>query len=219
MLPADHSRTSSVASPSETPSWDLDDLMKNGQLDIDAVSEALGIGFSLSDHSSSVPATGTRSPFCNKSSNSSTSDSLLRKPGGPLCAIPEETDADESAAMDENPRPLSSLIERWGRVQRYQHQKFSVETSEIRESVSSSILEVDLSLLGIDVSAISGIGTPLVIARAGSFDRDTIYTLEAEDLSSSWQDDSTGRCVFGAVDENVVWLIEGMFSDSVGLAC
>ncbi|KAI0799832.1 hypothetical protein BC629DRAFT_200689 [Irpex lacteus] len=167
------------------PSWELDDLMKNGRLDIDAVTEALGLGFSVNDNPSPASASRSRSPVYVTSLSES-----FRKPGGPLCAIPEEPDMDDSV-IDENARPLSSLLERWGRIQ----QKFTAETAgEVRESVSSSILEVDLSLLGIDVSAISGIGTPVMLTRADGSYRDTMYTIEAldvdEDSSSGWLEDS-----------------------------
>ncbi|KAI0087592.1 hypothetical protein BDY19DRAFT_238153 [Irpex rosettiformis] len=175
-----------IAFMPDAPSWELDDLMKNGRLDIDAVTEALGLGFALNDNSISGSGSGSRSPTC----ATSFTESLLRKPGGPLCPIPEESDMDDSA-MDDNLRPLSSLIERWGRI----HQKFNVETAgEVRESVSSSILEVDLNLLGIDVSAISGIGTPIMLPDSGSPYRDTTYTIEAletdDDSSSGWLEDS-----------------------------
>ncbi|KAI0688508.1 hypothetical protein BC835DRAFT_307908 [Cytidiella melzeri] len=201
MSKTEASHTSPAASVPHSPHWDLDDLMKNGKLDIDAVTEALGLGFSLSDSSTSGPSSGSdsRSP----ANTTSLSESLLRKPGGPLCAIPEEADVEDSV-IDESLRPLSSLIERWGRVQHFQHQRFTVDTGDVRESVSSSVLEVDLSLLGIDVSAISGIGTPSPgsIARGGSSDRDSGYTWEAEDTESvsGWRDDL-------------------YVSDGVGLAC
>jgi hypothetical protein len=187
---------SSLNFPEPPPIWQLDDLMKNGELDIDAVSEALRLVFSLNSSSGSdyEPVSRTQSPIY----TSSFSNSLLRKPGGPLCAIPEETDIDDSLA-DANVRPLSSLIERWGRVQHFQRQKFSVDTAslqaEVRESVSSSILEVDLSLLGIDVSAISGMSSPIILPTSVHVEseRDTIYTWEAEDSSSEWRDESNIR--------------------------
>ena len=184
--------------------------MKNGQLDIDAVTEALGLGFSLNDSSTSPSRSQSPTYAFNLS------ESLFRKPGGPLCSIPEETDADDSV-VDENVRPLSSLIERWGRI----HQKFSVETAgEVRESVSSSILEVDLSLLGIDVSAISGIGTPIGLSGSGNSFRDTTYTIEAlepDEDSSGWLEDSNTRYVLkvsepdpGSVDELVLLVMRAL---------
>lgn len=167
----------------EAANWELSDLVKNGRLDVDAVSEALGLGFGLE---------GTESP--NLSSTSETRmDSLVRRPGGPLYAIPEESDAEESIAERDN-RPLSSVIERWGRVQRTQHLKRDANGNEIRESVSSSILEVDLSLLGIDVSAISGDEVPVPLSdKRGS----AVNLSEAweEDVSAVWRDESNARWV------------------------
>lgn len=175
----DISQTSSSVANADTPKWELDDLLKNGQLDIDAVTEALGLGFS------SNTGAGSTSSSRLQTLPTEVSESLLRKPGGLLCVIPEEGDMDDSGVENADVRPLSSLIERWGRVQ---HQKFGVETDDVRESVSSSILEVDLSLLGIDVSAISGIGTPLLRAELSSI-------WDEDELSSAWRDDSNSRFV------------------------
>lgn len=140
--------------------------MKNGQLDVDAVSDALGLGLSAANivNLSGSPVTPTPSSLRNNT-NTMTADSdpspgpnwipradrvnetsTVRKCGGPLCAIPEETDDLDELGVHLR-RPLSSLVERWGRV--------CADTGRLRESVSSSILNVDISLLGLDISAIS----------------------------------------------------------------
>ena len=159
-------------------SWDLGDLMKNGKLDVDAVSDALGLasptptsasGRSISHGffgSSPVTPTPTAridtanetTPWSPTTRNSRQDDEsvLVRKCGGPLCAIPEESDDIISQSMNLNiaaGRPLSSLVERWGRVCD-RESVYSTSTGVVRTSVSSSILNVDMSLLGLDISAI-----------------------------------------------------------------
>ena len=183
-------------------SWELGDLIRDGKLDIDAVSDILGLsnasspvtpaahnGSFSSDHSSPSPRM-TRGDI-------SASSVLVRKCGGPLCAIPEETDdlsediGEASMTMDMR-RPLSSLVERWGRA----CARESVDSAAIggekgvgrlRESVSSSILNVDISLLGLDVSAIA----PAVPQEVRADDSDEGVEIWEEDRS--WRENSSVR--------------------------
>ncbi|PSR79838.1 hypothetical protein PHLCEN_2v6884 [Hermanssonia centrifuga] len=144
----------SLLDTSRISGWDLSDLVRNGRLDVDAVSEVLGLGFDMSSTPSPQTPSARRNepgPMHVQRPDASGTD-ITRRLGGPLCAIPEETDDisdDMDLSMSRN-RSLSSLVERWGRV----CAKQGGEINPGHDSVSSSILEVDLSLLGIDVSAI-----------------------------------------------------------------
>ncbi|THG97194.1 hypothetical protein EW026_g4759 [Hermanssonia centrifuga] len=79
-------------------------------------------------------------------------------------------------------RSLSSLVERWGRV----CAKQGGEINPGHDSVSSSILEVDLSLLGIDVSAIRP-------SSGDGIDED----VEIWEEEYNWTDDPSVRASIG----------------------
>lgn len=129
------------------------------------MSDALGLGFPTTPNPNSPSLSSGTSSASDSGGNTSTPDSwtarhsageqleisaasLIRKNGGPLCAIPEETDDIDALGVHLR-RPLSSLVERWGRAVARD------SGGVVRESVSSSILNVDMSLLGLDISVIT----------------------------------------------------------------
>lgn len=94
--------------------WILEDLLRDGRLDVDAVSGVLGLDLGFLDD----PTPNNDSIFGNTShlsdtttsptrdamgwgraavSGSTSFDIQIRKPGGPLCVIPEETEDDASS--------------------------------------------------------------------------------------------------------------------------
>ncbi|EMD37226.1 hypothetical protein CERSUDRAFT_95481 [Gelatoporia subvermispora B] len=111
-------------------SWELDDLVKDGQLDIDAVSAALGLGISREssrrssrveedeicgessvyggEADTSASSSGSSGMGWGRARESGITTLVLRTPGAPLCAIPEETDdvaelwSRESGILGEN---------------------------------------------------------------------------------------------------------------------
>ncbi|OCH87591.1 hypothetical protein OBBRIDRAFT_889679 [Obba rivulosa] len=119
-------RTSISLSSHSRGSWELDDLVRDGQLDVDAVSAVLGLGLSRESSRRSSRAEvydedeGQVSGEADSSGDSSDSSGMgwgraresgtttlmLRTPGAPLCAIPEETD-DITELWGRDPEMLS----------------------------------------------------------------------------------------------------------------
>ncbi len=122
-----------------TKSWELNDLLKDGHLDIEAVSDILGLGViddgdELNDPVElSCSGTGWR-----RIRDTDSGELRIRSPGKPLCAIPEETDdIIQSIAQNRSALPSSG----W-ETRTHSGEKFC---SSAR---SSACLEIDLSVLG-----------------------------------------------------------------------
>ncbi|TCD65259.1 hypothetical protein EIP91_002923 [Steccherinum ochraceum] len=94
--------------------WILEDLLRDGRLDVDAVSGVLGLDLGFLDdptpnndsifgntsHLSDTPASPAKEGMGwgrAAVSGSTSFDIQIRKPGGPLCVIPEETEDDASS--------------------------------------------------------------------------------------------------------------------------
>ncbi|KAJ3492033.1 hypothetical protein NLI96_g333 [Meripilus lineatus] len=118
----------------KTKSWELDDLLKDGKLDIDAVNDILGLGGNDRPVESPVGLSDDGYGWKRERDNDSTSIHI-RSPGQPLCAIPEETE-DIMESIGKNQTARSS----WSA--RTNSDKFC---SGAR---SSACLEIDLSVLG-----------------------------------------------------------------------
>lgn len=112
LAPNDDSQTNSQRSSANSAmkDWILEDLLRDGELDVDAVSGVLGLDLDFLDE----PTPASDSIFGNVSHLSDTTsptqdsrmgwgraaqlesvsfDMQIRKPGGPLCVIPEETES------------------------------------------------------------------------------------------------------------------------------
>lgn len=150
----------------KTKSWELDDLLKDGKLDIDAVNDILGLGGNDRPVESPVGLSDDGYGWKRERDNDSTSIHI-RSPGQPLCAIPEETE-DIMESIGKNQTARSS----WSA--RTNSDKFC---SGAR---SSACLEIDLSVLGsveegedwggrvvVDSASITGEYTVLIVASRG----------------------------------------------------
>lgn len=84
-------------------SWELEDLVRDGRLDVDAVSAALGLGLGGVDlgDSSTTSGDSSRSMGWGRARESGTTI-LHMRPGALLCAIPEETDDIASSRFSSN---------------------------------------------------------------------------------------------------------------------
>ncbi|KAH9918772.1 hypothetical protein B0H21DRAFT_768558 [Amylocystis lapponica] len=108
-------------------SWELDDLVRDGQLDVDAVSAALGLGLvmglgSLSGDNIPSISDSTSSDAVYLSSSGSPGSGMgwgrarevgnitlqIRTPGAQLCAIPEE---DDIVSVASRPHSVGSMLD------------------------------------------------------------------------------------------------------------
>ncbi|OBZ66428.1 hypothetical protein A0H81_13698 [Grifola frondosa] len=107
-------RASATTVSTTRGSWELEDLVRDGQLDIDAVSAVLGLGLGLGmdagSRSSAASSADGEQDECamerasmgwGRAREAGTTVLQLRVPGEPLFAIPEETGAEDAATAGE----------------------------------------------------------------------------------------------------------------------
>lgn len=107
-IPDSQGRSATANTSTASKDWILEDLLRDGKLDVDAVGGILGLDLGFLDE----PTPNNDSIFGNTSqlsesaspardgmgwgraalSSSTSFDIQIRKPGGPLCVIPEETE-------------------------------------------------------------------------------------------------------------------------------
>lgn len=146
-------------------SWELEDLVRNGQLDVDAVSAALGLGLGVDlGDSSNVTTESARAMGWGRAREAGTTV-LHMRPGALLCAIPEETDDIASV-------PLGG-------------------SSRFSSGTGSMLLDVDLDILNSygNSSSGSGSGGGLGASRTGSSGLQD----ETQDASVIWEDEESWR--------------------------
>lgn len=117
--------------------WELDDLLKDGKLDVDAVNNILGLNTMSADDLGVLNTISGHPPLEIEYGRMHDRDLLgqhIRSPGKPLCVIPEETED-----IIEHVADIPSSASFWDN--RLSSDKYSSKRN-------STCLEIDLSILG-----------------------------------------------------------------------
>lgn len=109
--------------------WILDDLIKDGMLDVDAVNTALGLGISSQHTDRDSPQSSSHGRTDWKGANTPDNiDVQIRSPGGLLCPIPEESE-DISEGDHDGLMPLVGLWEAACRLEPAKEETLSMKGS------------------------------------------------------------------------------------------